>query len=70
MTGEITLKGDILKVGGIKEKLIAAINDGIHKVYLPISNKTDVLEISNDITSKLKIIYVKNYIEIFEDIFS
>ena len=70
MTGEITLKGDILKVGGIKEKLIAAINDGIHKVYLPISNKTDVLEISNDITSKLKINYVKNYIEIFEDIFS
>ena len=70
MTGEITLKGDVLKVGGIKEKLIAAINDGIDKVYLPISNKTDVLEISKDITSKLKIIYVKNYIEIFKDIFS
>lgn len=70
MTGEITLKGDALKVGGIKEKLIAAINDGIDKVYLPISNKTDVLEISKDITSKLKIIYVKNYIEIFKDIFS
>ena len=70
MTGEITLKGDALKVGGIKEKLIAAINDGIDKVYLPISNKTDVLEISKDITNKLKIIYVKNYIEIFKDIFS
>jgi len=70
MTGEITLKGDALKVGGIKEKLIAAINDGIDKVYLPISNKTDVLEISKDITSKLEIIYVKNYIEIFKDIFS
>ena len=70
MTGEITLKGDALRVGGIKEKLIAAINNGIDKVYLPLSNKTDVLEISKDITNKLKIIYVKNYIEIFKDIFS
>ena len=70
MTGEITLKGDALKVGGIKEKLIAAINDGIDKVYLPSSNKTDVMEISKDITSKLKIIYVNNYMEVFKDIFS
>ena len=70
MTGEITLKGDALRVGGIKEKLIAAINDGIDKVYLPKSNKTDVMEISKDITSKLKIIYVDNYVEIFKDIFS
>ena len=42
MTGEITLKGDALKVGGIKEKLIAATLNNINKVYLPDSNKSDV----------------------------
>ena len=70
MTGEITLKGEALKVGGIKEKLIAALQNNINKVYLPIANKPDVLEIDKDIISKLEIIYVKNYKEIFKDLFS
>ena len=70
MTGEITLKGDILKVGGIKEKLVAAINSSIDTVYLPFSNKPDVLEIDKSIIKKLKIKYVKNYREIFDEIFS
>lgn len=70
MTGEITLKGDALKVGGIKEKLIAATLNNINKVYLPDSNKSDVLEIDKNITNKLEIIYVKNYKEIFKDLFS
>ncbi len=70
MTGEITLKGNALKVGGIKEKLLAAVQNKINKVYLPINNKPDVLEIDKNIISKLKIIYVKNYIEIFNDLFS
>ncbi len=70
MTGEITLKGDALKVGGIKEKLIAATLNNIKKVYLPNSNKPDVLEIDKNITNKLEIIYVKNYKEIFKDLFS
>ena len=62
MTGEITLKGDALKVGGIKEKLIAATQNGIDKVYIPYTNKLDVSEIDKKLISKLKIIYVKNYI--------
>lgn len=68
-TGEISLKGDILRVGGIKDKLIAAIKDGIKTVYLPIDNKVDVLLIDDDIIKKLNIKYVENYKEIFEDIF-
>lgn len=68
-TGEISLKGDILRVGGIKDKLIAAIKDGIKIVYLPIDNKADVLLIDDDIIKKLNIKYVENYKEIFEDIF-
>lgn len=70
MTGEITLKGDTLKVGGIKEKLITAIQNNINKVYLPLTNKPDVLEIDKKIINKLEIIYVKNYKEIFKDLFS
>lgn len=70
MTGEITLKGNTLKVGGIKEKLIAALENKIEKVYLPIGNKSDVLEIDKNIINGLKIVYVNNYIEIFKDLFS
>lgn len=70
MTGEITLKGNALRVGGIKEKLIAALQNKISKIYLPSGNKSDVLEIDKNIISKLKIIYVNNYIEIFKDLFS
>ena len=58
-----------LRVGGIKDKLIAAIKDGIKIVYLPIDNKADVLLIDDDIIKKLNIKYVENYKEIFEDIF-
>ena len=70
MTGEITLKGDALKVGGIKEKLIAAVQNKIDIVYLPISNKPDVLEIDKNVIKKLKVIYIKNYKEVFKDLFS
>ncbi len=70
MTGEITLKGDTLKVGGIKEKLIAAVQNKIDKVYLPITNKPDVLEIDKKVIESLKIIYIKNYKEVFKEIFS
>ncbi len=69
MTGEITLKGDILRVGGIKDKLMIASKYGIKKVYLPIDNKVDVEELDKKIIQDLKIKYVKNYIAIFKDIF-
>lgn len=69
MSGEITLKGEILKVGGIKDKLIAAIKENITTVYLPSSNKNDIIGIDKKILEKINIKYVTNYIEIFNDIF-
>ncbi len=59
MTGEITLRGKVLPVGGIKEKLLAAIRAGIEDVLLPEANQKDVAEIEPDLLSNLRIHYVK-----------
>ena len=66
MTGEITLRGNVLRIGGIKEKLLAAISSGMKTVILPKENKIDMMDISDDIKKKLKIIYVSNINEVFE----
>ena len=68
-TGEISLKGRILKVGGIKEKLISAYNNGIKTVYIPSSNQKDLFEVPAEITDKLEIKLVDNYDTIYDDIF-
>lgn len=69
-TGEISLNGDILKVGGVKEKIIGAYNRGITKVYLPWANQLDLEEVPEDIQKNMEIILVKNYQEIYQDLFS
>lgn len=69
MTGEITLRGKILPVGGLKEKLITATISNIKTVYVPLDNKEEVMEIDKSITSKLKIKYVDDYMEIYNDLF-
>lgn len=68
-TGEISLNGDVLKVGGIKEKLIGAFNNNIKKVYLPYTNELDLEDVPKEIKNKLDIVLVKNYEEIFEELF-
>lgn len=70
MTGEISLRGDILKIGGLKEKIIGAYNDGIKKIYIPYSNSCDLDDIPEIVKDEIKIILVKNYKEIFKAIFS
>lgn len=70
MTGEISLRGDVLKVGGLKEKIIGAYNDGIKKIFVPYSNSCDLEEIPKIVKDEIKIVLVKNYKEIFKAIFS
>jgi ATP-dependent Lon protease len=59
MTGEITLSGEVLKIGGLKEKLLAARRGGIKKVLIPKGNENDLKEIPDKITDNLEIIPVK-----------
>ena len=69
MTGEITLRGKILPVGAIKEKILVAINNNIKTIYVPMDNKFDVKEIDKDIIKGIKIKYIDNYIELYNDLF-
>lgn len=67
MTGEITLRGRVLGIGGLKEKLLAAQRMGIKKVIIPYDNKRELKEIDSVIISKLEIIPVKNMDEVIEE---
>lgn len=58
MTGEITLRGNVLPIGGLNEKLLAAVRSGIKRVLIPKDNFKNIVDIPKDITSKLKIITV------------
>ena len=69
MTGEITLQGDILEIGGVKEKVLGAYREGINVIYLPKNNKDDLKEVPSFIKKKIKFIFVSNYKEIYNDLF-
>ena len=66
MTGEITLRGLVLPIGGLKEKLLAAHRAGIKKVLIPIENKKDLIEVPKTILESMKIITVKNVEEVLK----
>ncbi|MFN3843282.1 MAG: endopeptidase La [Rehaibacterium terrae] len=59
MTGEITLRGRVLPIGGLKEKLLAALRGGIRTVIIPEENKKDLADIPRNVTSDLKIVAVR-----------
>ena len=66
MTGEITLRGRVLPIGGLKEKLLAAKSAGIRTVLVPKKNEDDVAEISSEIKKGLEIIPVENMSQVLE----
>jgi ATP-dependent Lon protease len=66
MTGEITLRGEVLPIGGLKEKLLAAHRGGISTVLIPQENEKDLAEIPKNIKDKLTIVPVKWIDEVLE----
>lgn len=69
MTGEISLKGDILPVGGIREKIIGAYSSDIKEIFIPYGNLNDIDDIPDYIKDNIIIKPVKNYYEIFQALF-
>lgn len=67
MTGEITLRGRVLPIGGLKEKLLAAKYAKIHTVLVPKENKPDILELDEEILDGLKISYVDNMNQVLHE---
>tara|TARA_B100001564_G_scaffold317348_1_gene293291 strand:+ start:660 stop:3074 length:2415 start_codon:yes stop_codon:yes gene_type:complete len=65
MTGEITLRGEVLEIGGLKEKLLAALRGGIKEVIIPKDNEKDLVEIPDNVKKGLKIHPVKFVDEVF-----
>ena len=69
MTGEITLRGRVLGIGGLKEKVIGAHRAGIKKVFIPLENEKDLDEIPKEIKNDIEFILVNNYMEIYNELF-
>jgi len=67
MTGEITLRGRVLEIGGLKEKSIAAMRAGIDSVIIPFGNKADIDEIPEEVKSQIKFIPVKTMDEVLKN---
>lgn len=65
MTGEITLRGNVLPIGGLKEKSLGAIRSGVKKIFIPNKNISDLDEIDSEIKDKLIYIPVDNYLELY-----
>jgi ATP-dependent Lon protease len=64
MTGEVTLTGRVLPIGGVREKSLAALNQGISTIILPLANKKDLADIPDQFKEKLKFIFVENVDEV------
>lgn len=68
MTGEITLTGRVLAIGGLKEKVIGAYRAGVNQIFIPKENEKDLKEIPEEIKAKIDFILVENYMDIYNKI--
>ena len=69
MTGEVTLRGRVLPIGGLKEKLLAAKNARMRTVVVPEENRKDVEELSEEITGGMEIVYAKDMMTVLKTAF-
>ena len=70
MTGELTLRGKVLPIGGVKEKILAAKQAGIKKVIMPEGNKKHFIEVSEDIQEGVEFLFVEHVTEVFTEVFA
>ena len=68
MTGEITLTGKVLPIGGLKEKVIGAYRARITKIFIPRENEKDLKEIDDNIKEKIEFVLVNNYKDIYNQL--
>ncbi len=69
MTGEITLRGNVLAIGGLTEKLLAAQRSGIKTVLIPKENEKDLKEIQDKVKEGLKIVFIENILDSMKYVF-
>ncbi|TPR53894.1 endopeptidase La [Metamycoplasma neophronis] len=69
MTGEITLRGKVLPIGGLKEKSLAATQFGIKKIFFPYDNQKNLVDVPAEVKKEVQFVPVKYYTEIFDEIF-
>lgn len=69
MTGEITLRGRVLIIGGIKEKVISAYRGGVNEIYIPEDDERFLKDVPNEVRDKIKFHLVKTYTDIYQSIF-
>lgn len=69
MTGEMTLTGKVLPIGGLKEKVIGAYQAGVKNIFIPKENEADIKDIPNEVKEKINLILVEDYKEIYDYIF-
>ncbi|NCA67398.1 MAG: endopeptidase La [Clostridia bacterium] len=69
VTGEVTLTGRVLPIGGVKEKMLGALQAGITRVILPVQNKKDALELPDTIKNKVEAVFVSDIEEAFRELF-
>ena len=69
MTGEVTLRGNALPIGGLREKSLAALRSGIKEIIVPAKNKNNVEELPKEVKDNLKIVYMNNVDDALKECF-